>query len=479
MPFELRSPVAKAVKIWGFRLEASIQSSEKKRVALWSVAAALFITAAKLIVGLETNSLGVLSEAAHSGLDLIAAVMTFFAVSISGRPADRDHHYGHGKIENVSALFETLLLVFTCGWIIYEGIHRLTAVHPQVEANVWSFGVIAVAIVVDFGRARSLSRVARKYKSQALEADALHFSSDIWSSLVVLLGLFFVSAGYPWMDAIAAIGVAVLVLVVSYRLGRRTIDALMDRVPHDVPEQVKTAIGAVAGIEAVSNLRLRHVGDKTFADVVVGIDRTVSFEHAHRIMEEVEAAVRRCVGEADVVVHGEPHRRDDERLEEQIKIYVTRAGLPEPHHVRIHQVEGRTAVEFHLEFEPGKTLRAAHDVASGIEAEIRREWPAIGAVTIHMEERSPRVEQAAVSDDRGLQEAVRRDIEKHEAVAACSRCQLLRVGSRYHMSITCSFRGDDSLTTVHRAVSQLERLLYQKYPLIERITIHPEPAKGE
>ena len=460
-------------------MESSVQTSEKRRVALWSVAAALFITSAKLIVGLETNSLGVLSEAAHSGLDLVAAVMTFFAVSISGRPADLDHRYGHGKIENISALFETLLLVATCGWIIYEGIHRLTAVHPPVEANVWSFGVIVVAIFIDFGRARSLSRIAKKYNSQALEADALHFSSDIWSSLVVLLGLFFVSIGYLWMDAVAAIGVAILVMFVSFRLGRRTIDALMDRVPGDLPAQVERAIGAVPGIEAVSNLRLRRVGNKTFADVIVGVDRTVSFERAHEIMGEAEDAVRRCVGEADVVVHAEPHRRENERLEEQIRIIVVRAGLPDPHHVWIHQIEGRTAVDFHLEFEPGRTLQQAHDVATRIEAEIRREWPAIGPVTIHLEERSARIEQAAETDDRGLLEAIRRDIERSGIGAECGSCRLLRVGSRYQLNITCAFPGQDSLASVHQTVSQLERMLYQRYPLIERITIQPEPRAGK
>ncbi len=204
--------------------------NEKKKVALSSVLAALVITSMKLVVGLTTNSLGILSEAAHSGLDLMAAFMTYIAVSLSDRKPDREHQFGHGKIENLSALFETILLVVTCGWIIYEAAQRLFFREAKIEASIWGFLVIGISIVVDISRSRALSRVAKKYHSQALEADALHFSSDVWSSAVVILGLVFVSLGYFWVDAVAAFSVAVLVLVVSFRLGRRTINVLIDGV---------------------------------------------------------------------------------------------------------------------------------------------------------------------------------------------------------------------------------------------------------
>jgi len=205
--------------------------NEKRRIARNSVFAAIFLTLLKLVVGLETNSLGLISEAAHSGLDFLAALMTYFAVRLSDRPPDREHTYGHGKVENLSAFAETLLLIITCGWIIYEAVQRLFYRTSHVEASIWGFVVVVVAIGVDISRSRALGRVAKKYNSQALEADALHFSSDVWSALVVLLGLAFVALRYKWVDAVAGILVALLVLFVSYRLVRRTIDALMDRVP--------------------------------------------------------------------------------------------------------------------------------------------------------------------------------------------------------------------------------------------------------
>ena len=256
---------------------------EKKSIALSSVFAGLALTGMKLIVGLSTNSLGILSEAAHSGLDLLAALITYVAVSVSDKPADKDHQYGHGKTENISALFETILLVVTCGWIIWEGVERLTTGSVHVEATVWSFGVIVVSIAVDFSRSRALSRVAKKYGSQALEADALHFSSDIWSSLTVLVGLVFVYFGYTSLDAVAALAVAVIVLGVSYRLGRRTIDALMDRVPDGLARQIEEKIKTVDGVQEVRSLRVRMSGSKAFVDATVGLRRSLPFERAHHV----------------------------------------------------------------------------------------------------------------------------------------------------------------------------------------------------
>lgn len=279
---------------------------EKKRVALTSVLAALLITGLKLLVGLKTNSLGILSEAAHSGLDLVAAAMTYFAVSLADRPADSSHLYGHGKIENVSALFETLLLMMTCGWIIREAVGRLVSGQAPVESSVWGYAVIVFAIAVDISRSRALGRMAKKHHSQALEADAMHFSSDVASSLVVLAGLVFVSLGRPWMDSIAALAVAVLVLVVCFRLGRRTVDALMDRAPDGLRAELRTAIAAVEGVREVLRVRLRMSGSMIFVDTTITVDPSMPFEQAHAVADVVELAVRRVHPAADVIVHTEP-----------------------------------------------------------------------------------------------------------------------------------------------------------------------------
>ncbi|MCU0692438.1 MAG: cation diffusion facilitator family transporter [Polyangiaceae bacterium] len=264
-------------------------NSEKSWVAASSVAAAIVLTGGKLVVGFATNSLGILSEAAHSGLDLVAAVVTLWAVRASGRPPDRDHTYGHGKIENLSALFETVLLLLTCVWIVWEALHRLLgAEQVHVDPSAWAFGVVILSIIIDFSRSRALQRVAEKYDSQALEADALHFSTDIWSSAVVLVGLVAVRVGeayrLPWLsaaDAVAALGVALIVVWVSLRLARKSIDALLDRVPADLPERVARA-ALVAGVREVRQVRVRRVGPDHFADLTLAAEPDAGLERVGR-----------------------------------------------------------------------------------------------------------------------------------------------------------------------------------------------------
>ena len=240
---------------------------EKNRVAFVSVLAAIFLTGFKLIVGLVTGSIGILSEALHSGLDLIAAVITMFAVKVSDKPADKDHQFGHGKVENLSALIETLLLFITCFWIIYEAAHRLISGKTEIEVTAWSYIVVISSIVIDFTRSRALSRVAKKYNSQALEADALHFSTDIWSSAVVFIGLIFANFGFFFADSIAALVVAVIVIYVCYKLGKRSIDMLLDRVSPEIQVKVEQAINNIGEITHYHDLRVRSSGADNFIEV--------------------------------------------------------------------------------------------------------------------------------------------------------------------------------------------------------------------
>ncbi len=331
-------------------------TTEKKTVALSSVIAALFLTGIKLIIGLKTNSLGILSEAAHSGLDLIAALITYAAIVVSDKPPDKDHQYGHGKVENVSAFAETILLVFTCAWIIFEAVQRLMFHDSHIEANVLAFVVMGTAIVADLGRSRALSRIAKRHNSQALEADALHFSSDIWTSLVVILGLVSVSMGYPVLDTVAAIVVAFLVLFVSYRMGRRTVDALMDRVPQGLYETVLKGIQNVEGVEEVRSIRLRTSGAKMFVDTTVAIRRTIPFERAHGIMDNVERVNHLFHPEADVVVHAEPFESANETIADKVRMIVLRKGLPAPHNLEVHKVGGKYYIDFDMEYQKGKSF---------------------------------------------------------------------------------------------------------------------------
>jgi cation diffusion facilitator family transporter len=288
--------------------------NEKLTAALSSVLAAVGLTAFKIVVGLMTNSLGILAEAAHSGLDLVAALVTFFAVRLSGKPADQEHQYGHGKIENLSALTETLLLLLTCGWIISESISRLFFRSSEVIPSLWGFLVMAVSIVIDFSRSRILYRAARKYNSQALEADALHFRTDIWSSSVVILGLLGVKlaeitsrlAFLHQADAVAALIVAIIVIYVSVELGTRSIQGLLDRAPQGLSEQVKHAVENVPGIADCHNIRIRSSGPRLFVDVHILVDPEQSLKTAHDLTEQAEAAIRLLAPNADVTVHAEP-----------------------------------------------------------------------------------------------------------------------------------------------------------------------------
>jgi cation diffusion facilitator family transporter len=288
---------------------------EKRSAALSSVIAAVGLTGFKIIVGFSTGSLGILAEAAHSGLDLMAALMTFLAVRISGRPADRNHLYGHGKVENLSALFETLLLLITCFWIIYEATHRLLYHSADLEVNYWSFTVMFTSILVDVSRSRILYRAARKYNSQALEADALHFSTDIWSSGVVILGLFLVKLS-EWVpslaflrqaDSVAAIMVGLIVVYVSIKLGVRTIQALLDVAPSGIEKRIISAVEVLPDVKGCHNVRVRYSGPQLFVDIHILVDGNQTLKEAHDLTEEIERVIQKLIPNADVTVHPEPN----------------------------------------------------------------------------------------------------------------------------------------------------------------------------
>jgi len=280
---------------------------EKRRVAFLSVIAAIFITGFKLIIGILTGSLGILSEALHSALDMVAAVITYFSVKVSDKPADREHNYGHGKIENLSALVETILLLVTCVWIIYEAVHRLATGKTQIEVSVWSYVVVICSIIIDFSRSRALSRVAKKYNSQALEADALHFSTDIWSSSVVLFGLIaYQFLGWYAADSIAALFVAVIVLYVSYQLGSKAIDVLLDKAPIDTKKIVHEILESYPEIKKYHGLKARTAGADTFIKFNVHFDPDLSLREVHKLCDKIESKIQSRVERSEVYIHAEP-----------------------------------------------------------------------------------------------------------------------------------------------------------------------------
>src|SRR5439155_4122414 len=307
-------------------LQVLTMRREKRAVALNSMLAAMLITSLKLMVGLATASLGILSEAADAGLDLIAAAVPLFSVRVSDKPADADHQYGHGKIENFSAFIETGLLLLTCVWIVYEAVRRLFYYQVQIEPTILAFGVMVFSMVVDFWRSRELKKIATRYDSQALYADALHFSTDIFSSLAVLIGLALVLAGRRWRigwmsnaDPVAALLVAGVIVYVSSRLARQTIDALLDAVPSDIRSRISDQVETVDGVKDVERIRLRRAGNRYFADVSVGLAHNATFQRSEQIAANATGAVQTVLPNADVVVHSFPRRAAEESVFDRIR----------------------------------------------------------------------------------------------------------------------------------------------------------------
>ena len=458
---------------------------EKRRVAVSSVAAALLLVGMKAVVGVWTGSLGILSEALHSGLDLMAAAVTLYAVSVSGRPADREHTYGHAKVENLAALFEALLLLATCAWIVYEAVERLFFKDVAVEATVWAFAVMVVSIAVDVSRSRALMRIARKHSSQALEADAIHFSTDVWSSAVVIVGLGGVLAarwtGAGWLakaDAAAALGVAAIVVWVSVRLGRRTVAELLDEVPPELGDRVARA-AAVDGVVEVRTARVRKSGAASFADVTVAVSRASDLERAHAVASRAESAIRRVLPGADVVVHVEPVATDGEDPGTTVVLAASRRGLA-AHDVRLFEVDGRRTLELHLEVPETLTVEAAHDEAEAIEADLRRDLPALDRVLVHLEPAGTEAVGRPVSEE-----------ERRAVLAAVSAlpgelgvdCQphaveVHRVGGRLAVSLHCGVEPGLPITRAHALTEEVERLLHRRLPGLGRVVVHVEPPAG-
>jgi cation diffusion facilitator family transporter len=456
---------------------SSIQENEKSTVALSSVAAAFVITGLKIGVGLWTGSLGILSEAAHSGLDFLAAIITLFAVKFSARPADKTHLYGHGKIESFSALIESFLLLITCFWIINEAIKRLLYRTVEIEVNFWSFFVIILSIVVDVSRSRALYRVARKYKSQALEADALHFSTDVWSSGVVLFGLLLTLMNVPVADSIAALIVAIIVIFISLSLGKRTINELLDRAPLGVEERVKRAAVAMEGVQNVEHVRVRNSGSKMFVDLTLHLKRTLSFERVDRLVHDVEDTIYKILPNADIMIHPEPTETSDETVVDKVKLMMSKSGL-RAHDVQAFQVDGKYQVEFQLEFEQQQEFVQVHTMVDEIESRIKNEISNVAAVIVHIEDsRESVVDSVDVTQtSQELIEEILQLAYTHPGIKECNILSVLEVKGRYRVSMNSIVDKQLSLEEVHAISTALENKIMVEFPHIREVNIHAEPS---
>ncbi|HEX6804208.1 MAG TPA: cation diffusion facilitator family transporter [Terriglobales bacterium] len=456
---------------------------EKRSVAANSVVAAVAVTILKIVVGITTGSLGILSEAAHSGLDLIAAIVTLFSVRVSDKPADADHQYGHGKVENFSAFIETGLLLLTCIVIIYEAIKRLFFHHVEIEPTLAAFLVMFVSMVVDFWRSRALGKIAEKYDSQALQADALHFSTDIWSSAVVVIGLALVlvgrKLGVRWLidaDPVAALFVAGVIMFVSTRLARKTIDALLDTAPAGARSEIMSALGHVEGLLEVDRVRIRRAGNHYFADVAVGLSRGVTFQKSGQVAEEITQAVHRVLPNTDVVVHSAPRATSAENIFDRVRAVATRHNL-NVHDVSVQDLDGHLHVEQHLELDERLPLKTAHDRVSVLESDIRAEIPEIASILTHIESEPATIEPAEqLERDSNLETRLKKVAREFPEILDMHDLEVKRVRDRVYVSCHCTFDDELPLSRVHDVSTALEIRFKQEAPELFRVLIHPEPS---
>jgi cation diffusion facilitator family transporter len=464
--------------------------TEKKRAALLSVGSALLLVSLKTFLVLRTGSLGVLSEALHSGLDLIAAIITFLSVRVSDEPADERHPYGHGKFENFSAFVETGLLLLTALYIIYEAFDRLFFHSVHIQPSITAIVILFFALGIDLTRSRALANVAKKFSSEALEADALHFSTDVWSTTVVIVGVGLVWAGEIWnlpyliyADALAGLAVAAVILWVGSQLGRRTIDALLDAAPEGLQQQIARAVARMDGVLDVDRVRVRRAGNHHFVDATVSVARTASLEQVHALSDAIEKRIGEIVP-ADVMVHAEPRAPQGEHLFEAIRAVAQRMGLA-IHDLSALQQQGKLFVELHLEVDENLSLREAHRQATRLEEGIRELRDGPIEVNIHIEPLGRHI--ATPDDGAGEMKQLSRAVEEFlnglpsefDELVNCHDVRTRQVAHHILVSCHCTMKGTLPITQIHDVTATLEDRVKEKFPQIHRVTIHPEPIGEE
>ncbi len=451
----------------------------KEKVALGSIVASAGLTIAKGVVGIMTGSLAILSEAAHSLIDLVATVMTYLAVRISGKPADAEHHYGHGKVESVAALAETALLFVLSGVVIWEAAKRLLGAEEHfVAATIPAFAVIGASIIIDFFRARTLYATAEETASEALEADALHFGSDMWSSIAVMVGLGGVAIGLPWADAAAALVVAVFVCLAGWRLGRRTIDTLTDTAPAGAAERLTRVAQQVAGVVSVERVRVRPAGDKLFVEIDIAVSRTLPLDRVAALKTRIASELRVDMPRAEISVNTEPRALDDETVLERVNVIARNRALA-IHHVTVHHIGERLSISLDLEVDGAMALGAAHDIADGLETAIAEELGMAVEVETHIEP----LQADSLAGRNAEPERVESVRAALTVLAAASgtihEIHDVRVRETEDGEIVnfhCRADPAKSVSIVHENVDGLERALRARWPSIKRAIGHAEPA---
>ena len=508
---------------------------EKTKVALTSIIASVSLTVSKFIIAIATGSLGILSEALHSGLDVIAAIMTLYAIRMAMRPPDLEHHYGYAKFESLTSLGETILLFAVAGWIFYEGIERIFFVHSGPEITVFSFAIMIVSIVINFNRSRALYRVARKYGSQALEADALHFKADMLTSGVVLVGLAIVYLfGIPHADSYAAITVAGVIVYTSLGLGRRTLDVLLDKAPKGIQGQILESVTGFEGVKNAHSVRVRKVGSETFVDLHIEVPRIFTHDKAHRIATNVENKIKdEILPNSDVVVHVDAVEDDmSETIKDKIRLIATNypavknihsiyLSTSASHDSAADSIQKEAAMVrggegnlnpsissalslLHLyldvQIDSKLDLKTAHDIVDDFERKIQKEIPRIKTITTHIETevdietsigKEEKTDQTFLDKIKGIALSVK-------GVSDCKDVALVFAGNEIHITLTIKlnhsfvkmgYNGDNndsvgkdsiprddglSVVTAHQIATDIQNLIL-KNTAASRVIIHTEP----
>ncbi|HJQ74828.1 MAG TPA: cation diffusion facilitator family transporter [Gaiellaceae bacterium] len=451
--------------------------SPQRKTALFSVFAASALIALKLTTGLLTSSLGLVSEAVHSGTDLVAALLTFFAVGVAGRPADPGHQYGHGKAEHLAALAEGTFLVLASLFIAWRAVTRLSgSSHASVDARWYALVVIGVVIVVDASRTLASRRAATQYRSAALSSNALHFASDLAGSVSVLVGLLLVRAGHPDADSVAALFVAVLVLAAAGRLMRRNVDVLMDRAPAEAEDAARTAIASVRPSVELRRLRMRQAAGRHFADVVIGVSSDAAVAQGHAAADAVERAVQTALPEADVVVHVEPGTLGGAVRERAHAAALAVPRVREVHNVAAVALESGTELSLHLKLPGDLSLEEAHAVAEEVERAIRREVPEVATVQTHLEPLSEEAEgsRPIAADVAGDRQAVERIVRAATGQGPRS-LRFLDTDEGLVAYLTLRVDGTTPLAEAHAEASRIEELIRRERPEIADVIVHTEP----
>jgi cation diffusion facilitator family transporter len=451
----------------------------KSRVAAISIFASAGMAAAKFVVGIAIGSLALISEALHSSVDVVATVITWMVVRFSDRPADDEHHYGHGKLESVSALGIIAMLYVLAGGILVESYSRLREGAPPPTLSAIPFVVLVLDIAVNLWRARALHRAARETKSQALAADALHFASDVLGSLAVIAGLVLIGLGYAWGDAVAAATVAIVIALLGMRLARSTVETLVDRAPVGAAEKAAAAIRAVPGVVGVERLRARMVGSTHFIDATVQVPRTFPIDRVDEIKQKAQAAVSAAFDDADLTFTAIPVARDNESVRERIMVIARNSGLA-VHHVTVHDLGDKLTVSIDLEVDGEMTLIAAHDIAHGLERNIRDDFGEDVEVDTHIEPLEP---ELPFGTDAGPDrvEAIRTALMQFAAPGAIRDIHNVRVRDTDAGEIVnfhCRAAPSMSVIKVHESVDEIERALRRAFPTVKRVISHAEPLNA-